>query len=106
MSQTKETFGYMTAEELSQMKPVHGDSRIIISYDKETVEGVVRTTITEDQYAEIKKRVENDDALWQHLFDVVEQVGSEVLEPKECKWCNQFGGHICEPSDGAWVKPE
>ena len=88
------------------MKPVHGDSRIIISYDKETVEGVVRTTITEDQYAEIKKRVENDDALWQHLFDVVEQVGSEVLEPKECKWCNQFGGHICEPSDGAWVKPE
>jgi len=77
---SRETDGYMTADELSKMQPVHSDSRIIISYDKETVEGVVRTTITEDQYAEIKKRVENDDALWSHLFDVVEQIGEEVIK--------------------------
>ena len=75
-----ETAGYAGAEELSQMEPVHGDSRIIISYDKETVEGVVRKQITDAQYGEIKRLVENDDALWQHLFDVVEQVGEEVLK--------------------------
>lgn len=77
---SKDTAGYATLEELSQMKPVHGDSRIIISYDKETVEGVVRKQITDAQYNEIKRLVENDDALWQHLFDVVEQVGEEVLK--------------------------
>ena len=75
-----ETAGHVTAEELSQVEPVHGDSRIIISYDKETVEGVVRKQITDAQYAEIKKLVENDDALWQHLFDVVEQVGEGVIK--------------------------
>ena len=88
---SKETAGHVTAEELSQMTPVHGDSLIILSYDKETVEHVMavrsnnfkltaRTPITDAQYAEIKKRVENDDALWQHLFDVVEQVGNEVIK--------------------------
>lgn len=77
---SRDTDGYMTLEELKKQKPVRGDSRIIISYDKETVEGVVRKPITFDQYNEIKKRVENDDALWQHLFDVVEQVGSEVIK--------------------------
>lgn len=77
---SSETKGYMTAEELKQAEPVHGDSRIILSYDKETVEHVIGSSVTESQYAEIKKRVENDDALWQHLFDVVEQVGSEVIK--------------------------
>ena len=88
---SSETKGYMTAEELKQAEPVHGDSRIILSYDKETVEHVMavrannfkltaRTPITDAQYEEIKKRVENDDALWQHLFDVVEQVGNEVIK--------------------------
>lgn len=77
---SNETAGYVTAEELSQVAPVHGDSRIIISYDKETVEGVVRKEITDAQYEAIKKLVENDDALWQHLFDVVEQVGEEVIK--------------------------
>ena len=59
---------------------MHGDSRIVLSYDKETVEHVIGSSVTDAQYAEIKKRVENDDALWQHLFDVVEQVGSEVIK--------------------------
>jgi len=77
---SSETKGYMTAEELKQAKPVHGDSRIIISYDKETVEHVIGSSVTDSQYEEIKKRVENDDALWQHLFDTVEQVGSEVIK--------------------------
>ena len=88
---SNETKGHVTAEELSQVEPVHGDSRIIISYDKETVEHVIavragnfkttaRTPITDAQYEEIKKRVENDDALWQHLFELVEQVGSEVIK--------------------------
>lgn len=77
---SSETKGYMTAEELKQAEPVHGDSRIILSYDKETVEHVVGSSVTDTQYEEIKKRVENDDALWQHLFDVVEQVGSEVIK--------------------------
>lgn len=77
---SSETKGYMTAEELKQAEPVHGDSRIILSYDKETVEHVVGSSVTDAQYTEIKKRVENDDALWQHLFDVVEQVGSEVIK--------------------------
>ena len=77
---SSETKGYMTAEELKQAEPVHGDSRIILSYDKETVEHVIGSSVTDAQYAEIKKRVENDDALWQHLFDVVEQVGSEVIK--------------------------
>ena len=77
---SSETKGYMTAEELKQAEPVHGDSRIILSYDKETVEHVIGSSVTDSQYAEIKKRVENDDALWQHLFDVVEQVGSEVIK--------------------------
>jgi hypothetical protein len=26
----------------------------------------------------------------------------EVGEPEECKHCNQFGGHICEPCEGKW----
>jgi hypothetical protein len=77
---SSETKGYMTAEELKQAEPVHGDSRIILSYDKETVEHVIGSSVTDSQYEEIKKRVENDDALWQHLFDVVEQVGSEVIK--------------------------
>lgn len=77
---SSETKGYMTAEELKQAEPVHGDSRIVLSYDKETVEHVVGSSVTDAQYEEIKKRVENDDALWQHLFDVVEQVGSEVIK--------------------------
>jgi len=77
---SSETKGYMTAEELKQAEPVHGDSRIILSYDKETVEHVVGSSVTDSQYEEIKKRVENDDALWQHLFDVVEQVGQEVIK--------------------------
>lgn len=77
---SSETKGYMTAEELKQAEPVHGDSRIVLSYDKETVEHVVGSSVTDTQYEEIKKRVENDDALWQHLFDVVEQVGSEVIK--------------------------
>jgi len=77
---SSETKGYMTAEELKQAEPVHGDSRIILSYDKETVEHVVGSSVTDSQYEEIKKRVENDDALWQHLFDTVEQVGSEVIK--------------------------
>ena len=77
---SSETKGYMTAEELKQAEPVHGDSRIILSYDKETVEHVVGSSVTDEQYEAIKKRVENDDALWQHLFDTVEQVGSEVIK--------------------------
>lgn len=77
---SSETKGYMTAEELKQAEPVHGDSRIIISYDKETVEHVIGSSVTDAQYEEIKKRVENDDALWQHLFDTVEQVGQEVIK--------------------------
>ena len=88
---SNETKGYVTAEELSQVEPVHGDSRIIISYDKETVEHVMavragnfkttaRTPITDAQYEEIKKRVESDDGLWQYLFELVEQVGNEVIK--------------------------
>jgi hypothetical protein len=39
-----------------------------------------RTPITDAQYEEIKKRVESDDGLWQYLFELVEQVGNEVIK--------------------------
>jgi hypothetical protein len=80
MSQTKETFGYLTAEELSQMAPVHGTSLITISYDKDDVEQVIGKKITPEQYALIKERVENDDLLWQSIHDAVFEAGEEVLK--------------------------
>lgn len=77
---SNDTAGYATLEELSQMKPVHGDSRIIISYDQNDVEGVLGEKITPEQYALIKERVENDDLLWQGIFDAVYEAGEEVLK--------------------------
>ena len=38
------------------------------------------------------------------IADLLEKkiVTEQVDEPQECKHCNQFGGHICEPCEGEY----
>jgi hypothetical protein len=94
----KETDGYMTAEELKQAKPVRGISGAGVRTLNIPALGFEVVVIG----ADAKTNATIEDMLNKKLAEEV--VGDD--EPKECKWCNQFGGHTCEPSDGAWVNPE
>jgi hypothetical protein len=94
----KETDGYMTAEELKKAKPVRGISGAGVRTLNIPALGFEVVVMSDSQ--------KTTDLIGQLLEKKIVEEISEDDEPKECKWCNQFGGHTCEPSDGAWVNPE
>lgn len=92
---SNDTAGYATAEELSKMVPVRGVSGlsvddivkaardsglIVIAYDKADVENVGGKQVTDEQYKRIAEYVENDDLLWQCMFESVQQAVDEVTK--------------------------